>query len=37
MTVMLLPNKKWSRWIGWMWAVMVVLGIIVAAVEGFRR
>ena len=37
MTVMLLPRKKWSRWIGWMWIVMVTLGIIVAAVDGFTR
>jgi hypothetical protein len=37
MTVMLLPQKKWARGIGWMWAVMVVLGIIVAVVDSLSR
>lgn len=30
MTVILLPPKKWTKWLGRMWIVMVVLGIIVA-------
>jgi hypothetical protein len=30
MTVSLLPPKKWAMWIGRMWIVMVVLGIVVA-------
>jgi hypothetical protein len=37
MTVMLLPPKKWTLGIKWMWRTMVVLGIIVALVEGFRQ
>ena len=30
MTVILLPPKKWTKWLGRMWIVMVVLGAIVA-------
>ena len=37
MTVMLLPKKTWSRCVGWMWAVMVTIGIIVALVDGLSR
>ena len=37
MTVMLLPPKKWTRWHLWMWATVVILGIVVAIVDGIIR
>ena len=37
MTVILLPRKKWTLGIKWMWIVMVLLGAIVALVDGFTR
>jgi hypothetical protein len=37
MTVMLPPRKNWARGIGWAWAVAVILGIIVALVDGVSR
>jgi hypothetical protein len=37
MTVMLLPPKKWTRFHKWMWATVVVIGLIVALVDGLSR
>jgi hypothetical protein len=37
MTVLLLPQKKWTHGLKWIWRTMVVLGIIVALVDGFMR
>jgi len=37
MTVMLLPPKKWTRGIGWMWATVVIIAIVVAVVDGIIR
>jgi hypothetical protein len=37
MTVMLLPPKKWTSLHRWMWATVVIIGIIVAIVDGLRR
>ena len=37
MTVILLPRRKWTRGIRWMWIVMVALGIVVAIADGLRR
>ena len=30
MTVILLPPKKWTKWLNVGWIVMVILGIVVA-------
>ena len=37
MADILLPDRKWTRGIRWMWIVMVMLGIIVAIADGLRR
>jgi hypothetical protein len=37
MTVSLLPPRKWTLGIKWLWITMVVMAIIVAVVDGFIR
>ncbi len=37
MTVMLLPEKTWTRWHRWMWATVCVIALIVALVDGMIR
>jgi hypothetical protein len=37
MTVILLPRRKWTRGVRWMWIVMVALGIVVAIADGLNR
>ena len=37
MTVSLLPPRKWTLGIKWLWITMVVMAIVVAVVDGFMR